>query len=770
MIELTAIYETERLRFENADGDVVIATARPVNGVVGEPIAIKGKAERGELQQHLSYRFYGHWTEYQHPKTRKKEKQFAFKTFVASQPHGRAGVITYLKKAGDGRGIGQARATKLWDLFGSDAVRILREQPEVVAAAVKGLSTEDATAASIWLKEKQSLEDCTIELTSVLDGKGFPKDTASRAIKVWGNKSAEIIKADPYKLMHFRGCGFKRCDSLYLELGLDPARLRRQAFCAWYAVASNTEGHTWFPAQVAADGVKSMVGGTEARPAKAIKMARRIGRLNKDSHGALAIIREANGAIVEAGTNVFVAEGRKAWCETKVAKIVAGRIVEPCQTDLWPRVLDRLGDVSDHQREQLTKALAGQICILGGGPGTGKTYSAARVIAAAADLLGLDNIATASPTGKAAVRLTQAMKSYGIDTNARTLHSMLGVGGIDEESGQWGFEHNESKPWPYQLIVIDEVSMVDTNLFSSVLRAMPANCHLLLIGDVNQLSPVGHGAPLRDLIAAGLPYGELREIKRNSGGIVEACAAIRDSKPWEPGDNLHLVGGNQLEAVIDQLELAKRAGLDPVWDCQILVAVNEKSPLSRKKVNEFLQGELNPNAKVAGTPFRVNDKVVCLKNSDFPLLEDASGEAEKDDKTRVMNGELGRVIEIADKYLVVCVDDPYRLIRVPRGKGEGDGEGSGCAWDLGYGLSTHKSQGSSWPVMLVLIDEYPGAKRVCSKEWIYTAISRAEKKCVLIGKKSTIDQMCRRTAIDKRKTFLREQILKEVAILQMAGM
>lgn len=233
---------------------------------------------------------------------------------------------------------------------------------------------------------------------------------------------------------------------------------------------------------------------------------------------------------------------------------------------------------------------------------------------------------------------------------------------------------------------------------------------------------------------------------------------------------MHLIGGNQLEAVIDQLELAKRAGLDPVWDCQILVAVNEKSPLSRKKVNEFLQGELNPNAKVAGTPFRVNDKVVCLKNSDFPLLEDASGEAEKDDKTRVMNGELGRVIEIADKYLVVCVDDPYRLIRVPRGKGEGDGEGSGCAWDLGYGLSTHKSQGSSWPVMLVLIDEYPGAKRVCSKEWIYTAISRAEKKCVLIGKKSTIDQMCRRTAIDKRKTFLREQILKEVAILQMAGM
>jgi hypothetical protein len=323
MIELTAIFEVERCRFENADGDVIIGTARPVNGDATGQIAIKGQADRGELQQHLSYRFYGHWSDYKNKKTGKTERQFAFKTFVASQPHGRAGVITYLKKAGEGNGIGQSRATKLWDLFGSDAVRILRQEPEVASAAIKGLSIEDARAASAWLTEKQSLEDCTIELTSVLEGKGFPKDTPSRALKIWGNKAAAMIKADPYKLMHFRGCGFKRCDSLYLELGLDPARLRRQAFCAWYSIASNTDGHTWFPAQVAADGVKSMVGGTEARPAKAIKMARRIGRLNKDTHGALAVIRESGGAIVEAGTNVYLAEARYADDEFQLARKIA---------------------------------------------------------------------------------------------------------------------------------------------------------------------------------------------------------------------------------------------------------------------------------------------------------------------------------------------------------------------------------------------------------------------------------------------------------------
>lgn len=769
MIEITAIFEVERLRFENADGDTIIGTARIVNGSIGEPVAIKGKAERGELQQHLSYRFYGHWSEYTNNRTGKTESQFAFKTFVQSQPHGRAGIITYLKKAGDGNNIGQATATAIWEKFGSDSVRILRETPDVVASAIKRLSVENCEAAAKWLKEKQDIEDCTIELTSLLDGKGFPKEVSSKIVKAFGNKAAEVIKRDPYQLMHFRGCGFKRCDNLYLQLGLDPSRLRRQAFCAWYAIASNTEGHTWFPAQVAADGVKSMVGGTEAQPARAIKMAKRICRLSKDTHGALAVIREAGGAIVESGSNVFVAEGRKAWCEEVVAEEVAERLADwdALLKPFWPNPLD-IADISEHQQQKLVDALGGSICILGGSPGTGKTYTAARVIAEVGKEIGFDSIAVAAPTGKAAVRITQAMQAYKLPLQARTWHSLLGVGETDQESGNWGFDHNESNPWPFQLIVGDESSMIDTNLMSSILRATAKNCNLLLIGDVNQLPPVGHGAPLRDMIAAGVPYGELRETKRNSGGIVEACAAIRDGKSWEPGDNLVVNNhSDQLSAINAEMAVAKNSGLDPVWDCQVLVAVNEKSKLSRKTVNDFLQSEWNLSAKIPGTPFRVDDKVVCLKNSDFTLIEDVIGKAEHDSKARVMNGELGRVIEISEKYLLIRVDDPYRLIRVPRGKG--DGEGTGCNWDLGYALSCHKSQGSEWPMVIVVIDDYPGAKMVCSREWLYTAISRAKQRCVLAGKKSTADLMCKRVSINKRKTFLRELILKNVSVMEMAG-
>jgi exodeoxyribonuclease V alpha subunit len=769
MIEITATFQHERLRFENADGDTIIGEVRIFDGDSSQVVGIKGKADRGDLQQHLSYRFYGHWTEYQNKRTGKKERQFAFKTFVPAQPHDRAGVITYLKKAGEGHNIGQATATQIWEAFGADAVRLLREHPEVVASKIKRLSLDDCQQAAEWLQDRKGLEDCTIELISLLDGKGFPKTVPVRAVKVWGNKAAQVIKRDPYQLMELTGCGFKRCDSLYLEMGLDPARLRRQAFCAWYAVASNNEGHTWFPAQFAADGVRQMVGGTEADPARAIRMAKKIAKLNMDHHGALAVIREAGGAVVEEGTNVFVAEARKAWCEAKVAEIVADRWTEPSEFgSFWPDPTT-IENISEHQREKLADCLQGQICILGGSPGTGKTYTAARVIAAIADRIGLDGIAVAAPTGKAAVRISQAMQQYGLTLDARTWHSLLGVGNLDgETSDDWGFQHNETNPWPFQLIIGDETSMVDASLMSSIFRATPKNCHVLLIGDTNQLAPVGHGAPLRDMIAAGVPYGELTQIVRNSGGIVEACAAIRDAQPWQPGDNLQIVDADPFDSMLAQLRQAKRDGLDPVWDCQVLVAVNEKSKLSRKAVNAFLQQELNQSAKVAGTPFRVNDKVVCLKNSDFTLIEDSSGPGESDAKARIMNGELGRVIEIADKYLTVRVDDPYRLIRVPRGKS--DGSDTGCNWDLGYGLSCHKSQGSEFPVVIVLLDDYPGAKMVCDRSWLYTAISRAKLRCVLIGKKSTADQMCRRVAIGKRKTFLRELILRNVAQLEMAGM
>lgn len=784
-LEITAVFRGERFRFANADGDVAIGSATLINGEVHE-LTIKGQWDIDELKHGQSYRFYGRWSNYTNPQTRETEKQFHFTTFCGAEPFGREGVISYLRYAGEGNGIGIARATKLWELFGGDAVRTLREDPERVAGQIKGLDIDQAKAASAWLAKEQKLEAATIDVTNLLAGRGFPRGTARSAIKEWGNRSAERIKRDPYSLMAFRGCGFKRCDNLWLELGLPPNRLRRQALCCWYAVASDNEGHTWFPVDYAVQKLTGMVGSTDLRPAAALKLAKRIGQRDLDSNGALAFLRSdpASGQIVSEGGTVWTAEGRKAWCEN----VLATRIVE-AERDLvtWPDV-SRVEGITEHQRAQLRLATLGPIGILGGGPGTGKTYTAAKLIATLASEFGIDQIAVGCPTGKAAVRITEAMNSHGLSLRARTWHSLLGIGGAGDSG--WGFAHDEANPFRYRVLVGDESSMNDTGLMSAILRARAPGTLLLLIGDVAQLPPVGHGAPLRDMIAAGVPYGELTEIKRNSGGIVEACQAIREGRPWNYGDNLiGLDCRDQMAGLLATIRQAADAGLDPIWDVQPVVAVNAKSPLSRKAVNEFLQAELNVASRdrPRGRSFAVRDKIVNGKNRLFKLVdEDLIGDdkIEQNDNGEVFvaNGELAEVIEVGEKHFTARLNAPRRVIRIPRGRASdqdepdgGDGANSdktstGCSWDLGYCLSVHKGQGSEWPWVIVLIDEYPGARMVCSREWCYTAISRAKSKCVLIGKKATAEAMCRRVAIGKRKTFLRELILKKRAERTLAEM
>ena len=443
-------------------------------------------------------------------------------------------------------------------------------------------------------------------------------------------------------------------------------------------------------------------------------------------------------------------------------------------------------DLTPHQREQLDKALASSIGILTGSPGTGKTYTAARLIGRIIDLCGSDTLAVCAPTGKAAVRITEALAHYGIEKTATTIHRLLGVASRTAGEG-WGFQHDENQPLEKKWVVVDEASMIDTDLMAAFLRACAAGTHVLLVGDTNQLPPVGHGAPLRDLIAAGVPCGELREIRRNSGAIVRACADIRDGKRWrtcqsidpDAGENLKLVpadsGAAAVERIVESIRKIRAQQLfDPVWEVQVIVAVNRRSTLSRRDLNARLQGELNPDgARVGSNPFRVGDKIVCLKNGFLPAVEVCPPEFNRDasdGKVFVANGEQARVVAVADRLTTVSLDAPKRLVKIPRGtdkNGDGDGQeneddaagtATGCQWDLAYAVSCHKAQGSEYPCVIVALDEYPGARRICTREWLYTAISRAKRVCLLVGKRGIADGMCVLRAIAKRKTFLRELI------------
>lgn len=452
------------------------------------------------------------------------------------------------------------------------------------------------------------------------------------------------------------------------------------------------------------------------------------------------------------------------------------------------RILDAISTCGllPHQLEAAKVLVENRLAILGGGPGTGKTYTTAMLVAALRKTIGSEHVCIGCPTGKAAVRVRQALLAVEInDISVGTWHSLL----MPRGGSMTTFEHNASNPLPYRWVIGDESSMIDCGLMASILEASRFST-VTLVGDVNQLAPVGHGAPLRDLIAAGVPYAELTKIHRNSGRIVEACRAIRKNEIWNPSQSINLeVGENlelhhrtnpaqQIETVVKEIHAAGQRGLDKVWDCQVVVPLNKKGEVSRRELNRVLQRELNHNNPVAGTQFRIGDKVINTKSCRIAEItpDDKIGWKRTGFDVHVANGEQGRVIEITPTHIYVDLIDTQKTVATFRGKdtakedddseneavdsNEDNDSNSSCTFELGYAVSCHKAQGSEWPFVVVVLDSFGGAKRICDRSWIYTAISRAKQHCALVGTMATARDMCRRNKIQERKTFLAE-IVKE---------
>lgn len=746
--EITGVFDWEDRVFQPDDPE-----QRTVIGRINDGTTIKGRAMAGALEYGMTYRFLGHWTQ------TRWGKQFHFSSFAIAKPSGEQATVLYLAK---GPHLGRARGQRIWNLFGERSLEVVRTEPERIAAEIDGMTPERAAEAAEYFRRFERLERVTIEVNDLLANKGFPHTLPDKVIREWGEESPRKIREETWPLMRFRGVGFLRCDALYLELGRDPAAVERQAFCLWHSMASDSEGHTWFHT---------------SHCAKALTKSIRVGSANMAAAVRLATDQGMAAQRVDYRGGTWLAESKKANAEQRLAEYVRRAEIEAATTlPRWPAA-ELLQGASEHQAQEYTRATVGFLGILAGSPGGGKTWLLANCVRAIQTNEGAARIAVVSPTGKAAVRCTENLSKQGVPIVATTIHRLLGVQQVDDTDG-WAFVHGEDLPLELDYLFVDEVSMCDATLLSQLLAARPNGCHVLLVGDPDQLSPVGHGAPLRDLIAAGVPKGHLKEIRRNAGRIVRACAEIRDKQriSFSPkldlaeGENLLLLEREQPEDQVAELEqfLLRIAGgkkFDPVWDVQVVVPVNDKSPLARKKLNKALQQLLNPKGEqVAGCPFRVGDKLVCLKNGSLPLIEGDANGSPTTGEAYVANGEQARVVALAETSLTLKLETPARLIRVPRGKqreaedGEEGGGKTGCNFDLAYAISTHKSQGSEFPIVVVMLDGYGGAMRLCDRHWLYTAISRAKTFCLCIGKKAVATSMVRKSHMWDRKTFLRERI------------
>lgn len=732
-------------------------------------VTAHGQTDPKHFVPGVIYRFMGRWKH-----NPKYGDQFHFDTYVADSPAGKVGVVEYLSTIC--HGIGRRLAERLWEQYGGLAVHVLREDPSRVADD-NILEFQEAHNASIQLTDNKAKEATRIALFDILKGRGFHGKLQDNAILKWGAKAPQVIRKDPFQLMGMGGAGFKRCDKLWLDLGLSPKRLRRQMYASMEAIRNDRAGHTWLTVDRARECCMEAVG-PDARPGMALKMGLRTKRLSHhvddDGRGWITLVdrNESERSIADSIRRL-----------TKLTGVS------------WPHVMiGGAGEVSpsEHQLEQLRLATASRVGIFVGGPGSGKTFTLAFLLRDVIERYGKEAVAVCAPTGKAAVRATESLSSLGLTIRATTIHSLLEIGKTDLLGGKFTFQRCLGNPLPQKFIVVDESSMIDADLMASLLSACASGTHVLFIGDPYQLPPVGVGAPLRDMIAAGVATGELTEIRRNAGRIVHACQAIKTGQQieWSPkmdleaGENLKIVNvasSSIMDVVRDILNNLDR--FDCVWETQVIVGLNEKGACSRTILNEQLQNLLNPTGRTATRcKFRVGDKIICLKNAQLKLccparvnLKDWELEDAKNYKDVVplasfdaitgytANGEIGRVVAVSDGQCVATFNNGQSLVKFGArssfvNEGTGEKTGGDTDFDLAYAVTCHKLQGSEAPFVIIVADE--AASQVATREWWYTAISRAKSMCVVVGPCSVVDRQVVKESTTRRKTFLRERIIE----------
>ena len=408
--------------------------------------------------------------------------------------------------------------------------------------------------------------------------------------------------------------------------------------------------------------------------------------------------------------------------------------------------------LTDQQRAAISMVFNHRLSILTGKPGTGKTTTV-RAILDTAEKQGW-RVIQAAPTGKAAKRMIESTGRY-----AATIHSTLGC---EFENGDFTFLHNENHPLPADLVIVDESSMISTDLMYHLIKAInPEKTRALFVGDTGQLPSVGGGAVLRDMLASGtVPHVELDIIHRNAGKIVEACAAIHDGKPFFPEGTLDLEAENPVNLI--HIDMGDTAGIhaaikaivcermplrgyDSTWDVQVISPVNSKGGLSCEAINAVLRDALNPIPSGPLGPekdekFRPGDKVINTKNM---KVKTTCGGQEL-----IVNGDIGKVIDLDKKHIVVEFYDPPRIVKISRGDNH---------LLHAYCITCHRFQGSEAPVIIIPLHKQFGY--FTNRSWIYTAISRAKQICITIGDFSAINSMINNTKGDDRLTMLKEKIV-----------
>ena len=663
-------------------------------------------------------------------------RQFKAQTAVQTMPADVGGILKFLS-SGIIRGIREATATKIVEKFGTQTFDVLENDPARLAT-IKGISSAKAREICTSFKAQFSAREMLTGLTNL----GLSQSEAIKTYNLLKDDALDVLCANPYSLIGAQtGITFDKAEEIADNLTEKPPFEYRAIAGVCYVLHHNLgNGHTCIPREKMIKPASQLLGCDDDNVEIAIDNA---------IEQRAVVQRKVNGRDFLFLPEIYHAE-RGIADRFRIMVEYPPAENEIHQSEIYAFEKSSAITFDDKQREAIEYAVSKGMLILTGGPGTGKTTTVKGIIQLMKNR-GL-KVCLAAPTGRAAQRMEE-LTGY----EASTIHRLLEVEFKENDASQ-SFVHNLKNPLDCDAVIVDELSMVDVTLFAALLDALPLHCRLIMVGDQDQLPPVGAGNVLRDMIDSGvIPVVVLDKVFRQamkSRIITNAHRVVKGEMPEfdnsAESDFFLLRENSRYLAPRKILDLVTKRlpagyGLDPMNDIQVLCP-SRKGEVGTQNINAILQEALNPPSnekheiRYKGYTLREGDRVMQIKNNyDVPWFK--IGE----NGTGVFNGDIGVLTRIdkANDVINVRFDDKEAMYSIENVK----------ELELAYAMTVHKSQGSEFAAVVMPVLAVP--ERLAYRNLFYTALTRAKSLLVLVGNEQGIQQMVSNDKKSRRYSALK---------------
>ena len=637
------------------------------------------------------------------------------------------------------KGIGMTTARRIVNTFGAEAIRILEEEPERLSE-IKGITVKKALEIGNSFRKLSAVR----ALTEFLSGSGLEPSIAMELYRRYGDDALTTVLSDPYLLVSLGlTANFRAVDRLAEKQGIDRVSPKRVDSALIFLLdRALEEGHCCLPEEWLIERAASLLEVERGLAAEGLKRTASENRLiAEDDVYYLPRIYRAECHVAETIASL-------ARVQYKVPKGLM-TLIEKAADSL-------LVDYTEKQTEALRVAAENGLMVLTGGPGTGKT-TAIRGMIAMLEGLGAE-VALAAPTGRAAKRMSELCHR-----EAKTIHRLLEV--TVDGRGELVFNRTALEPLDADAVILDELSMVDIELMSSLLAALKKGARLILVGDADQLPSVGAGNVLADIIASErVKCVHLDEIFRQAheSNIIVGAHEVNHGKlpplGEKKGDLFFLRRPNAEETsatVVDLVtrRLPKNMHIPPE-DIQVILP-NRRGAGGTEEVNQLLQAAVNPpdrgkrQVKTNGGVFREGDRVMQTTNN-YEIEWRKNDEAERG--TGIFNGDIGVILVIDNdaRHMVIRFDERTAVY----------GFDMLDQLELAYAVTVHKAQGSEYPV--VIFGASLVRSRLLTRCLLYTAMTRAKKMLIMVGREDCIAEMVANARPGTRFSRLKERIQSEL--------